>query len=187
MATESHLLSLRIVVPPQRSRHDTVECRPIVDGRDILAEVFAEGPGVDPRYLVGPDAPLHATDTPREVRLAAAACTEGCCGALYVTIRRERQHVIWSGWRNPDEDDVDFPELRFGVNQYEAEVRRASTDHSWEWPARTVARILEGSDPTDQAEHLEAHLTAEDPREVGEVCGGSKEFAERLGHPWPRP
>lgn len=153
--------------------------------------------------------------------------------------------MIWSGWRNPDDDDVDLTELRFDVNQYDTEVRRASTDHSWEWPARTVARLLEerlrervdwlttwecelgavsawhwepnqisvflfhpgrsairedrpwlqfrmnlpvsGDNPGDQAEHLKARLTAEDPREVAEVCGGSKEFADRLGYPWPGP
>ncbi|MFH8574275.1 hypothetical protein [Streptomyces sp. NPDC017993] len=132
MTTQAHLLSLRIVVPSLGSRYGTVECRPIINGRDILADVFDEGPAGDPWSLLGPDAPLHATATPREVRLAEAECTEGCCGALYVTIRREGQHVIWSGWRNPDEDDVDLPELRFDVNQYDVEVRRASTDRSWE-------------------------------------------------------
>ncbi|MFI6059139.1 hypothetical protein [Streptomyces sp. NPDC051286] len=245
MTTEPHLLSLRIVVPPLGSRHGAVECRPIINGRDILADVFDEGPAYDPEYLLGPDASLHATDIPREVRLAVAECTEGCCGAVYVTIRREGHHVIWSGWRNPDQDDVDLPEFRFDVNQYEAEVRRASTDHSWEWPARTVARLLDerlrehvsrlttwecelgavsawhwepdqinvflfhpchpaitedrpwlqfrmtlpisGDDPADQVERLEARLTAEDPREVAEVCGGSAEFADQLGYPWPDP
>ncbi|MEU9314971.1 hypothetical protein [Streptomyces sp. NPDC048295] len=245
MTTEPHLLSLRIVVPPLGSRQGSVECRPLIDGRDVLAEVFDAGPADDPRSLLGPDAPLRATDTPREVRLATAECTEGCCGAVYVTIRREGQHVIWSGWRNPDEGDVDLPELRFDVGQYEVEVRRASTDHSWEWPARTVARLLEerlrkdvgrlttwecepgavsawhwepdqinvflfhpglsaigedrpwlqfrmvlpvsGDDPADQAELLEARLMAEDPREVAEICGGSKMSADQLGYPWPGP
>lgn len=89
MTTEPHQLSLRIVVPPLGSRHGAVECRPIINGRDILADVFDGGPADDPRYLLGSDAPLHATDTPREVRLAQAECTEGCCGAVYVTIRRQ--------------------------------------------------------------------------------------------------
>ena len=135
MTIQPHLLSLRIVMPSLGSRHGTVECRPIINGRDILADVFDEGPAGDPRTLLGPDAPLHATAIPREVRLAEAECTEGCCGAVYVTIRREGQHVIWSGWRNPDEDEVDLPELRFDVDQYDVEVRRASTDRSWEWNA----------------------------------------------------
>jgi hypothetical protein len=222
-----------------------VECRPIVDGRDILAEVFDEGPAVDPRHLLGPNAPLHATDTPREVRLAEAECTEGCCGAVYATVRREGPHVVWSGWRNPDVAEVDLPEFRFDVDQYEEEIDRAAEDYTWEWPARTVARLLEerlrkrtdwlttwecelasvsawpwepdritvflfhpgrsairedrpwlqfrmtiplsAEDPADQAEALEVGLTAEDPREVAEVCGGAKQFADQLGYPWPGP
>ncbi|MFF4819309.1 hypothetical protein ACFY2K_32595 [Kitasatospora sp. NPDC001309] len=242
MTTEPHRLSLRIVVPPLGTRAGA-ECRPVVDGRDVLTDVFDEGPAEDPRYLVGPSAPLHATDVPREVRLAEAGCTEGCCGAVYVTIRREGQHVVWSGWRNPVTEEVDLPEFRFDAGQYEAEIHRATTDRSWEWPARTVARLLEerlrehtdwpaawdceldgvsawpwepdritvflfhpgrsairegrpwlqfrmtvaisGDDPADQAERLEARLTAEDPREAAEVCGGSKAFADQLGYPWP--
>ncbi|MFF4137987.1 hypothetical protein ACFY1B_42410 [Streptomyces mirabilis] len=237
-------MSLRIVVPPLGTRA-SVECRPIVDGRDILTDVFDEGSAEDPRCLLGPNAPLNATNVPREVRLAEAGCTEGCCGAVYVTIKREGQQVVWSGWRNPDAEEVDLPEFRFDADEYEAEVHRATTDHSWEWPARTVARLLEqrlrehtdwlttwdcelgavsawpwepdqitiflfhpgrsairadrpwlqfrmtipvsGDDPADQAEHLEASLTAEDPRDVAEVCGGSKEFADQLGYPWPGP
>ncbi|MFE5588078.1 hypothetical protein [Kitasatospora sp. NPDC056531] len=245
MTTELHRLSLRVVVPPLGSPGATVECRPIVDGRDVLAEVFDEGPAEDPRHLLGPKTPLHATDAPREVRLAEAGCTEGCCGAVYVTVRRDGQHVVWSGWRNPDVEEVCLPEFRFDVDQYEGEIDRAVADHTWEWPARTVARLLEerlrehtgwlttwecelgavsawpwepdqitvflfhpgrsairedrpwlqfrltipisGDHPADQVEALEARLTAEDPREVAEVCGGSKEFADQLGYPWPGP
>ncbi len=120
-----------------------MEVRPLVDGEDILAEVFTEGPGEDPRYLLLPDGPLTAGPEPHEVRLAEATCTEECCGALYVTIRRDGDHVIWSEWRNPDEDNVDLPELWFDARDYTTEVERAVADHSWEWPARTVARLLE--------------------------------------------
>jgi hypothetical protein len=243
MTAAPDLLFLRIVVPPLGQRSGAVECRPIVNGHDLLADVFDDGPAGDPGELLGPDAPLRATDTPREVRLAEAACTEGCCGALHVTIRREGLHVIWGGWRNPDDDDVDLPELRFDGDQYDVEVRRASTDHSWEWPARTVATLLRdrlrrqadwlttwecelgavsawhwepdrinvflfhpgrsaigggrpwlqfrmtlpvsGEAPADQADRLQARITAEDPREIAEVCGGSPEFALQLGYPWP--
>lgn len=120
-----------------------MEVRPLVDGEDILAEIFTEGPGEDPEYLLLPDGPLTAVAEPHEVRLAEATCTEGCCGALYVTIRRDGDHVIWSEWRNPDEDEVDLPEFWFDAREYQAEVERAVADHSWEWPARTVARLLE--------------------------------------------
>ncbi len=120
-----------------------MEVRPLVDSEDILAEVFTEGPGEDPKYLLMPDGPLTAGPEPHEVRLAEATCTEGCCGALYVTIRRDGDHVIWSEWRNHDEDNVDLPEFWFDAREYQTEVERAVADHSWEWPARTVARLLE--------------------------------------------
>ncbi|MGW1956953.1 hypothetical protein ACWCPI_30085 [Streptomyces sp. NPDC001920] len=61
-----------------------------------------------------------------------------------MTIRRDGDQVVWGSWRNPDEPEVDLPEFRFDARQYGAEVERATSDHSWEWPARTVARLLEG-------------------------------------------
>ncbi|MFF2135408.1 hypothetical protein [Streptomyces sp. NPDC058193] len=62
MTTEPRL-PLRVVVPPLGA-HGAVECRPVIDGRDVLADVFEEGPAEDPRHLLGPEAPLHATEAP---------------------------------------------------------------------------------------------------------------------------
>ncbi|MFF2431669.1 hypothetical protein [Streptomyces mirabilis] len=143
MTAKKRCLTLHVVVPDLPQRGARVEVRPLVDSEDILAEVFTEGPGEDPKYLLLPDGPLTAGPEPHEVRLAEATCTEGCCGALYVTIRRDGNHVIWSQWRNPDEDNVDLPEFWFDAQEYQTEVERAVADHSWEWPARTVARLLE--------------------------------------------
>ncbi|MEY2242259.1 hypothetical protein AB8A21_04765 [Streptomyces sp. BF23-18] len=91
---------------------------------------------------------MHATATPHEVRLAGASpCEDWCCGALYVTVRREG----------------DQPWLPFGI------TLPVSQD-----------------DPVDsQAEHLQARLTAGDPRAIAEVWGGSEAYAEQLGYPWP--
>ncbi|MFE5208907.1 hypothetical protein [Streptomyces sp. NPDC056600] len=236
-------LALHVAVPPLGTSQGAVECRPVVDGRDLLAGVFDKGPAEDPGRLLGPDSPLFATGTPRRVRIAEAECSEGCCGAVYVTVRREGGQVVRSDWRDPDDASFTLPELRFALDQYEAEIRRASADHRWEWPARTVARLLEerlrghadrpgrfacelGSvsawhrepdritlllfhpgrsalregrpwlrfrlalpvtdeAPADQVPRLEDLLTAEDPRRAGDVCGGSREFAEALGYSWP--
>ncbi|MFD9030894.1 hypothetical protein ACFVZW_07035 [Streptomyces sp. NPDC059567] len=241
MATEPDVLSLRIVCPPPGQ--GAVEVRPIVSGRDLLADVFPRGTGVSPRYLLTPDGLLHATATPREIRLAGAGCgEEWCCGALYATVRREGEHVVWAGWHDPADQGVDLPELRFAADQYEDEVHRAEEDRRWEWPAGAVARMLEARlrgheawlsgwkcelegvwasrtepdrihvvlihpciraeadrpwlqfgmtlpisadvDAAEQAERLEARLTAGDPRATAEVWGGSHD-AERLGYPWP--
>ncbi|MCX5409870.1 hypothetical protein OHA37_39265 [Streptomyces sp. NBC_00335] len=143
------LLSLNIVCPPPGK--GGIEVRPIVNGRDLLADVSFPGRvaglrylGEDPRYLLDGAAPLHAAVTPHEVRLAWSGCgVEECCGALYVTVRRDRDHVVWAGWRDLAHQDLDLPELRFAADQYEIEVLRAGEDRSWEWPAGVVARLLE--------------------------------------------
>lgn len=120
----------------------TVETSVFVDGRPIVAEAFTAGPAEEPEYLLGPDHRLHADVEPHEVRLAEADCTEGCCGALYVTIERRGHEVIWRDWRNPDRSSLDLPAFRFDAVQYDAEIAWAENDHSWEWPDRTVARLL---------------------------------------------
>jgi len=72
MTMEPALLGLSVVCPPPEE--GGVEVRPIVDGRDLLADVFPGGgggpsyKGAAPRYLLGPDGPLHATATPHDVR-----------------------------------------------------------------------------------------------------------------------
>ncbi|MFJ6785821.1 hypothetical protein [Streptomyces yangpuensis] len=247
MTTETDLLRLHIVCPPPDK--GGIEVRPIVSGRDLLADLSAPGGrggprylGTGPRYLLGRSGRLHATTAAREVRVALSGCgVEECCGALYVTVTREGEHVVWAGWRDPAHQGLDLPELRFGRGQYEAEVARACEDRSWQWPAGEVAQLLEeglrergdwlvrwecelqavwasraepdrihlvlrhprdraetdlpwiqfgmtlpisADGPSGQAGHLEAWLTARDPRAVAEVWGGTYD-AGQLGYPWP--
>jgi hypothetical protein len=130
------------VVPPEASTWNQVELCFLVDGRDIIRSVFDPGPAADPDEVLGPNSPLLPGDRPHEVRLAEASCTEYCCGALYVRIRREGDEVVWDQWRNPDAEDVDLAVLRFDAQQYQAELARADADRRWEWPGRTVARLL---------------------------------------------
>ncbi|MFJ6623218.1 hypothetical protein ACIQOW_37335 [Kitasatospora sp. NPDC091335] len=146
---EPDLLSLDIVCPPPGE--GGTEIRPIVNGRDLLAGLSPRGGeggprfvGAGPRYLLRRTRPLRATATPHEVRLAGAGCgLERCCGALYVTVRRDGEQVVWAGWRDPADQDFDLPELRFAADRYEAEVRRAEEDRGWKWPAAVVATLLE--------------------------------------------
>ncbi|WP_377464821.1 hypothetical protein [Micromonospora sagamiensis] len=147
MPYEKSRLALDVVVPDSTQGSAVVEVRPWIDGRDILTEAIAAGPGSDPGELLGPDGSLIADVEPHEVRLATAECTEGCCGALYVTVRREGDHVVWSGWRNPDEQEVDLPEFRFDAEEYRTEVERAAREHRREHrrerPAHPLGRLLE--------------------------------------------
>lgn len=74
------------------------------------------------------------------MQLAEAYCTEGCCGALYVTIRRDGDEVVWGDWRGAVGPTP--PEYRFAAAAYDAEVGRAERDRSWCWPARNTARLI---------------------------------------------
>ncbi|MFJ8660753.1 hypothetical protein [Streptomyces sp. NPDC093795] len=122
---------------------DVVETRILIDGRPLVPEAFGAGPGDSPEQLLDSGA-LRAAPEPREVRLAEAYCTEGCCGALYVTVRREGEHVVWSEWRRPHgaAGRPDLPTYRFDAAAYDAEVARAEQDHGWTWPARRTARLI---------------------------------------------
>ncbi|MEU2247366.1 hypothetical protein [Streptomyces sp. NPDC019224] len=121
----------------------TVEARVLVDGRPLVPDYFGRGPANSPEQLLDTGL-LRATDEPREVQLAEAYCSEGCCGALYVTVRREGDQVVWSGWRcpAPPRGKREMPELRFDAAAYDAEVTRAQSDDSWAWPARRAARLI---------------------------------------------
>jgi len=124
----------------------SVETRILVNGRPVIAEAFDRGPALGPTALLE-RGQLRATETPREVMLAEAWCTEGCCGALRVTIARDGESVLWRNWQRPAGPASlpplpDLEDLRFDAAQYDREIARAESDFSWEWPARTTARLL---------------------------------------------
>jgi hypothetical protein len=133
--------SIRIVVPdPRPLDFPQVEARILVDGKPAVAAAFDKGPAAEPEWLVY-SGRLRATKEPKEVRLAEAYCTEGCCGGLYVTIVREGPEVVWKNWRSSMHGDPPR-DVRFDAAEYDQEIERAEQDHSWEWPARTVARLI---------------------------------------------
>ncbi|MFE3068256.1 hypothetical protein [Streptomyces sp. NPDC059247] len=120
-----------------------VETRLLIDGRPLVPSVFGQGPGEPPERALLNGA-LRAGPEPTEVRLAEASCTEGCCGALYVTVRREGPHVVWDGWRRPGAPPgpPHAPAYRFDADAYDREVTRAERDLGWAWPARRTAWLI---------------------------------------------
>ncbi|MFI1968345.1 hypothetical protein [Streptomyces cinnamoneus] len=139
---------LRIeVVAGDLADRGPVETRILIDGLPVVPAFFARGPAETPEHLLDGGL-LRARPAPHEVRLAEASCTEGCCGALYVTIRRDGEQVVWDDWRRPltmpggREPAPEPPAYRFDAAAYDAEVARAEADRSWSWPARTVARLI---------------------------------------------
>ncbi|MFI6151149.1 hypothetical protein ACIBCA_00425 [Kitasatospora sp. NPDC051170] len=140
---------LRIeVVAADPADRQHVETRILIDGRPVVPEVFGNGAAGRPEHVLS-DGQLRATEEPREVRLAMPDCSaEECCGAVYVTIRRDGPEVVWENWRYPGMlpgNRTPAPELpthRFDAAAYDAEITRAETDDSWSWPARTMAHLI---------------------------------------------
>lgn len=125
------------VVVPDPVLDESVQTRLLVDGRPVVAEAFRKGGPFGPDRLPGI---LEATEEPRKVRLAEAWCTEGCCGALYVTITRKGDTVIWHDWCAPEGAGLET--FHFAADHYDETIARAARDRSWEWPARGLARRL---------------------------------------------
>ncbi|MEV6330067.1 hypothetical protein [Streptomyces sp. NPDC051909] len=128
---------------------DPLETRFLLDGEPLVPAVFGRGAGHSPEYLFG-DERLRATEEPREVQLAEAWCSEGCCGALWVTIAREGDEVVWRDWRHPErlpggEPAPVLPAYRFDAVSYDAELARTTAENRWSWPARTLARLVRES------------------------------------------
>ncbi|MEV6520707.1 hypothetical protein AB0M43_02035 [Longispora sp. NPDC051575] len=136
-------VSVQVVVADPASA-DEVEVRVLIDGAPIVARAFDRGCPHAPELLLSAAGPLRATAEPHEVQLGEAYCSEGCCGALYVTIERDPTAgtVTWHRWRAPADAAEQLPAFRFDAAEYDAEIARAEADRGWEWPARAVARLV---------------------------------------------
>lgn len=138
-------LTLQHRIPDDWAADPWAEVRPLVDGVDVLKEVHPEGFADSCRHWRGPREswPLAVAEKPRRIMITAPTCTAGCCGALYVTIRRDGDQVLWAAWENTSNTTAVPADFRFDLAQYEAELARAAADRRWEEPVDTVARLLE--------------------------------------------
>lgn len=139
------VLTLQHRIPDDWAADPWAEVRPLIDGVDVLAKVHPDGLALSCRFWKGPPEswPLAVTDEPRQIMITEPTCTGGCCGALYVTIRREGDQVSWDSWKNTSDITALPADVRFDLAQYEAELARAAADHSWEEPLDTITRLLE--------------------------------------------
>ncbi|WP_162625058.1 hypothetical protein [Streptomyces cadmiisoli] len=144
--THISTLALRHVIPPPDRMEQSPEVRPLIDGRDILAEIHPGGVANCPVWSwSGPadEWPLAALEEPREVELSNNDCVPACCGGVFVTIKRQRDRVVWSAWRNTNDVRVPVPAtVHFDAAQYDTELARAAMDTTWEEPVDTVARLV---------------------------------------------
>ncbi|MFF9115953.1 hypothetical protein ACF09Y_10135 [Streptomyces massasporeus] len=139
------VLSLRHRIPDDWAADPWAEVRPLIDGVDLLKAVHPEGVALSCRHWRGPAEtwPLRATIQPRRIMITEPTCGAGCCGALYVTVRREGDRVVWDAWENTSNITAVLADIHFDAAQYEAELARAAADRGWEEPVDTVARLLE--------------------------------------------
>lgn len=145
---QSHIstLSLQHVLPEPFAMEQWAEIRPVIDGRDLLAVIHPGGVSscsYDGWIGAVEDCPLAATEEARQVELSNNDCVTGCCGGVFVTVRREGPLVLWTGWKNTHDIRVPSPpELRFDAAQYDAALTAAADDISWEDPVHTAARLV---------------------------------------------
>ncbi|MFJ7335475.1 hypothetical protein ACIQU3_11605 [Streptomyces sp. NPDC101110] len=139
-------LALRHVIPHPLAVDQWAEVRPLIDGRDVLAEIHPGGvSSCSRREWLGPAEgwPLAASAEPRRVELSNNDCHTGCCGGVFVTVHRRDDRVVWSSWQNTNDIRVPVPaDVHFDAAQYDAELTRAAADTAWEEPVDTVARLV---------------------------------------------
>lgn len=170
----------------------------LVDGEDVLATRGRPGYiGFDPEQMLGPDWPLLPTRPPRRVALYRCRCGEAGCGVVAPMILTRGDLVVWSDFRDftgvydkpivdqdPDEGErIKLSRISFDGAQYRDEVRRASSDRSWETPSRETARLLSTYlDP--EADHFRErglHLTwaAPHPTQADAIEVSFRDAADR--------
>jgi hypothetical protein len=127
----------------------------LFDGTDQLTPMTG-ATGWDPDELFGGGDPLLPVEAGRHVAVQICSCREAGCGAWAVRIERVNDSVVWSDLRRyvgvfigvTIEGEpgggrlVDVPSFAFDAAQYEAAVRAASLDRSWESPNRHVRRLF---------------------------------------------
>ncbi len=131
-----------------------------VSGQDPFAAVASQWRGFDPEKILGEHSPLLPHEPHgRRVALYRCSCGEAGCGVIAPVIvpSPDRSHVSWVDFRDytgvfvgPVYDDVhnhegrewELSDLHFDREQYEAEVRRITSDSTWETDRRRTARLV---------------------------------------------
>jgi len=130
----------------------------LVDGRELTDVVGGRSfVGFDPDQILSDEEPLVPGVLPERIAVYRCHCGEPGCGCLAPLIIRRGSEILWRDARDytgvfvkPSLDRpptatgtrLRMPELRFDAAQYEAEVRRAAQDRSWETDRRATARLL---------------------------------------------
>jgi hypothetical protein len=203
-------LEIRVRVSSEPGRENWPWVTVLIEGKDLLGVTGFSGFG--PQKLLGEPALLLPTEPPRRIAVYYCNCGIPGCGSLAPIIERVGNDIHWRDLRTftgvyeaPDTDTDPAPErgtplpiptLRFDAAQYEAELRRASEDRSWETPALQVSRLVKQQlvDNGRMAAHPNAWLQVFAPHndgwtvffliaEDGRSRQVSKAFPGRTGDP----
>ncbi len=151
-----------------------------VDGKNPFEQVAKEWRGFDPGEILGAGSPLVPDDGGRRVAVYRCSCGEAGCGVIapYVVPSPDRTSISWVDFRDytgvfmhpvsltaADHEGRpwDLPDIHFDRGQYLSEVRRVTSDRSWETPRRRTARLLD--------EHLRRQAPAATLNRTRELAG----------------
>jgi hypothetical protein len=141
-------------------RRDWPVVQILVDDREAFVDHLPRWQGFDPADILGDQSPLLPQGgAGRRVAVYRCSCGIAGCGVVAPVILASSDDgsVSWVDFRNyvgvftgPIATDVDrhegrpwpFQDLHFDYRQYIAEVRRASSDHSWETLRWATARLV---------------------------------------------
>ncbi|MEV6679527.1 hypothetical protein AB0N09_22120 [Streptomyces erythrochromogenes] len=98
-----------------------------VDGLDVITRSDRRMAGLAPGRLLRPGGPLHPTDAPRTVAVAAEVGPDPGPDRLTVRVRLRGETVVWSDLMYPGADNMVVDEVRFRLDQYLGEIERART------------------------------------------------------------
>lgn len=136
-------IAIRVTVPVPSSGEDA-RSHVLIDGVPLVERLYDRGFADPPEQFLRRARPLEARSEPHDVCLAEPECSEGCCGALRVEIRRDdaAEQVHWEV-RHTGDSTMPPERFAFDAAAYDAEIARAAAISDWEWPARRAARLLE--------------------------------------------
>jgi hypothetical protein len=130
------ILRLAVVASPSSNDH-AVLC--LVDGVDVVAQLG--GLGLDPDDFFKEPPRATPGEPAREYRIGRCECGVVGCGDVLAQVVRDQDHVTWMAATN---------EFVFDAAQYDEELARAASDHSWETPHRTAERLVRERVPANQ-------------------------------------
>jgi hypothetical protein len=131
-----------------------------VNGKNPFEQVAKDWRGFDPAKILGAGSPLIPDDAGNRVAVYRCSCGEAGCGVIAPVIVASPGHerISWVDFRDyvgvfvgpvaPEAAEYEgkpwaLPDIHFDREQYLAEVRRVTSDRSWETLRRQKARLLE--------------------------------------------